>query len=159
MVQGLLCHNFSNSWWYNETPPQLRRPILWISLQYSQLYYGTLKSGLVWCVWDYLQPIIKWPARDELLLTMPMSLRRNFKSSFIIIGCFEVFIESPTSLKPKAQTWSNYKQHNTIKFFIGIVPQKFFYLQGMWWSYFWCILDKELWIVEQFVARVPFTSW
>lgn len=28
-----------------------------------------------------------------------------------------------SSLKPRAQTWSNYKQHNTCKFLIGITPQ------------------------------------
>lgn len=70
-----------------------------------------------------LKPLIKWPARDDLLLTMPMSFRRNFKACVIIIDCFEVFTERPTSLKPRAQTWSNYKQHNTAKFLIGVCPQ------------------------------------
>ncbi len=32
-------------------------------------------------------------------------------------------MERPTSLKARAQTWSNYKHHNTIKFLIGIAPQ------------------------------------
>ncbi len=32
-------------------------------------------------------------------------------------------IEHPTSLKARAQTWSNYKHHNTVKFLIGIAPQ------------------------------------
>ena len=38
----------------------------------------------------------------------------------IIIDCFEVFYERPTTLMARAQTWSNYKQHNTV---IGIAPQ------------------------------------
>ena len=54
-----------------------------------------------------LKPIIKWPAHDELLLTRPMIFRRNCKTCVIIIDCFEVFIERPTSLKHRAQTWSN----------------------------------------------------
>ena len=41
----------------------------------------------------------------------------------VIIDCFEVFIERPSSNKPRAQTWSNYKHHNTCKFLIGITPQ------------------------------------
>jgi hypothetical protein len=41
----------------------------------------------------------------------------------IIIDCFEIFIERPTSLKPRAQTWSNYKKHNKVKYLIGITPQ------------------------------------
>ena len=41
----------------------------------------------------------------------------------IIIDCFEIFIEQPTSLTARAQTWSNYKKHNTVKYLIGITPQ------------------------------------
>ena len=41
----------------------------------------------------------------------------------IIIDSFEVFTERPTSLMARAQTWSNYKKHNTVKFLIGITPQ------------------------------------
>ena len=37
--------------------------------------------------------------------------------------CFEVFCERPKSLKARAQTYSNYKHHNTVKFLIGIAPQ------------------------------------
>ena len=39
-----------------------------------------------------------------------------------IIDCSEVFIERPYSFQPRAQTYSNYKKHNTIKFLIGITP-------------------------------------
>ena len=54
---------------------------------------------------------------------MPSDFRKHFKKCIIIIDCFEVFIERPTSLMVRAQTFSNYKKHNTIKFLIGISPQ------------------------------------
>jgi len=54
---------------------------------------------------------------------MPMDFRKNFKQCATIIDCFEVFMERPTNLKARAQTWSNYKHHNTAKFLIGIAPQ------------------------------------
>jgi hypothetical protein len=41
----------------------------------------------------------------------------------IIIYCFEVFIERPSNLLTCAETWSNYKHHNTVTFRIGITPQ------------------------------------
>jgi len=41
----------------------------------------------------------------------------------MIIDRFEVFIEQPSSLLARAQTYSNYKKHNTVKFLIGITPQ------------------------------------
>ena len=40
----------------------------------------------------------------------------------VIIDCTELFIETPSSLEVAAMCWSNYKQHYTAKFFIGITP-------------------------------------
>jgi len=67
--------------------------------------------------------LIKWPERGELLKTMPMEFRKHFRNCVVIIDCFEIFIERPTSLSARAQTWSNYKHHNTAKYLIGITPQ------------------------------------
>lgn len=64
---------------------------------------------------------MKWPERDEL--SMPMDFRKSFKNCIIIIDCFEAFMERPTNLRARAQTWSNYRHHNTVKFLIGIAPQ------------------------------------
>ena len=69
------------------------------------------------------KPLIKWPDREVLRLTMPTSFRKFFKKCAIIIDCTEVFVERPTDLLARAQVWSNYKHHSTIKFLIGISPQ------------------------------------
>lgn len=68
-----------------------------------------------------LKPLIKWPERDELMKTMPMDFRKNFKNCIIIIDCFEVCMERPTNLRARAQTWSNYKHHNTVKFYKALL--------------------------------------
>ena len=70
-----------------------------------------------------LSVFVCWPEREQLMKTMPLEFRKNFKRCAIIIDCFEIFIERPTSLTARAQTWSNYKKHNTVKFLIGITPQ------------------------------------
>ena len=68
--------------------------------------------------------LIHWLECQELLKTMPSDFCKHFKKCVvIIIDCFEVFIERPTSLLARAQTFSNYKKHNTVKFLIGISPQ------------------------------------
>ena len=67
--------------------------------------------------------LIKWPEREVLRLTMPMSFRKIFKQCCVIIDCSEIFIERPSDLLACAQVWSNYKHHSTIKFLIGITPQ------------------------------------
>lgn len=63
---------------------------------------------------------IKWPDRDELQKTMPMDFRKNFRKSTIIVDCFEIFIERPTSLLVRTQTWLNSKKHNAVKYLIVI---------------------------------------
>ena len=70
-----------------------------------------------------LSSLISWPERSELMKTMPSEFRKHFRKCVVIIDCFKIFIERPTSLTARAQTWSNYKHHNTVKFLIGITPQ------------------------------------
>ena len=67
--------------------------------------------------------LIVWPDREQLWLTMPASFRQSFKKCACIIDCFEIFIERAADLKARAQTYSNYKSHNTMKYLIGITPQ------------------------------------
>ena len=71
-----------------------------------------------------LSPLIFWPEKDQLWKTMPMCFQYSFgKKITVVIDCFEVFIEKPTNLLARAQTFSSYKHHNTIKVLIGINPQ------------------------------------
>lgn len=41
----------------------------------------------------------------------------------VIIDSFETFIDRPSNLRARAQTFSSYKHHNTVKVLIGITPQ------------------------------------
>ena len=71
-----------------------------------------------------LSCLISWPEREDLWRTMPQCFQYSFgKKVTVIIDCFEVFIDRPTNLMARAQTFSNYKHHNTAKILIGITPQ------------------------------------
>ena len=72
---------------------------------------------------ERLSPLIRWPHTEEVRTTMPMAFCKFFSKCVCIIDCTEVFIDRPSDLKVRAQTWSNYKQHNTIKFLIAVTPQ------------------------------------
>ena len=53
-----------------------------------------------------------------------MQFRKYFeKKVAVIIDCFDIFSEKPSNLMARAQTWSSYKHHNTVKFLIAITPQ------------------------------------
>ncbi len=67
--------------------------------------------------------LLFWPGRDELRKTLPTSFRSRFSKCACIIDCFEIFIERSSNLLARAQTWSSYKHHNTVKYLIGIAPQ------------------------------------
>ncbi len=56
--------------------------------------------------------------------TMPICFQESFgKKVAIIIDYFEIFLERPSNLHACACTWSNYKNHNTVKILVGICPQ------------------------------------
>ena len=59
--------------------------------------------------------LIKWQC--------PCLFASFFKRCAVIIDCSEVFMERPSDLLARAQVWSNYKHHSTLKFMIGITPQ------------------------------------
>lgn len=81
-------------------------------------------SEMIDVMYKRMKSLIIWPSREALWKTMPMQFREYFgKKVTVIIDCFEIFIDRPSNLKARAETWSAYKHHNTIKYLIGITPQ------------------------------------
>ena len=83
--------------------------------------------------------------RISLTSKAPKCLRKLFWRCAVIIDCSEIFLERPSDLKARAQVWSNYKHHSTVKFLIGISPQGTISFVSK--CYGGIISDKE--IVEQ----------
>ena len=69
-----------------------------------------------------LSPLIRWPNKEERVVNLPEVFKRFFADCTCIIDCTEIFIERPSNLTARSQTWSNYKQHNTAKVLIAITP-------------------------------------
>ena len=70
-----------------------------------------------------LSPLIIWPDHEMLRKTMPMDFRKHCPNCTVIIDCFEIFLERSLNPLARAQTFSSYKHHNTVKYLIGITPQ------------------------------------
>lgn len=109
----------------------LMRLRLNLSVQFLGYYFGVSHSTasryflqVLNVMHTRLLPLVHWPSREDLQKTMPMEFRKYFGVKVaVIVDCFEIFIERPSNLMARAQTWSNYKHHNTVKFLIGITPQ------------------------------------
>ena len=79
---------------------------------------------IIHIMYKRIKSFIFWPQREELEMSMPMEFGKCFGVKVsIIIGCFESFIERPSSLLARAETFSYYKHHNTVKYLIGITSQ------------------------------------
>ena len=69
-----------------------------------------------------LKPFVRMQDRKDIHHTIPSKFKSQFPRFTCIIDCFEVFIQKPSPLKQKAQTYSNYKGHNTLKVLISCSP-------------------------------------
>ena len=99
---------------------------------------------------EELEIFLVLPERDALRKNLPESFQ-NFKSCVSIIDCFEVFIERSFGLAARAQTWSNYKHHHTIKYLIGITPALAVKFLSQGWG--GRVPDKELTIRSKFLKN------
>ena len=76
------------------------------------------------CLSKVLSNLVVNPSALSVRRHLPPSFKisRQFRRTRFIVDCTEVFIQQPTSLLARAQTYSNYKGHNTIKLFIACTP-------------------------------------
>ena len=66
--------------------------------------------------------LIVWPKKEIVLHNAPNVFKHHYPNCRVIIDCSEVLIETPLNLDARAKTYSNYKNHNTVKFLIGVTP-------------------------------------
>ena len=69
-----------------------------------------------------LKQLIIWPDRQMIWKTLPDCFKVLYARATCLIDCSEIFIERATSLSARSETYSNYKSHNTAKFFVAISP-------------------------------------
>ena len=60
------------------------------------------------------QPLVVWPDKEMLVANIPSCFKPQYAKVVCIVDC--------TSLTARGQTYSNYKNHNTIKFLVATTP-------------------------------------
>ena len=78
---------------------------------------------IAWCklLAKCLGPVLVWPSQELVRANMPEAFK-PYPRTRIVIDATEIFTEKP--FRPRAQklTWSQYKQNNTFKLLVGIMP-------------------------------------
>ena len=71
-----------------------------------------------------LDGLLKWPSKEEVKANLPDSFRNDPETEGVrvILDCYEVWIEKPSSLSLNAALYSDYKGHTTYKVLVGVTP-------------------------------------
>ena len=99
-----------------------------------------------------LNPLIVWPERDVVRTNNPSSFKLTYRKVVSIIDCFEIFIDHPHNLSVRAQTWSNYKHNNTVKYLISITPSGVINFLSAGWG--GRVSDKEITLQSGYMDKL-----
>ena len=92
--------------------------------QVSKTTVSRIFLDMLEVLYFYLKPLINWPERPELQISMPQCFIDSFgRKITVIIDCFELYIDQPKNLTAQNLTWSSDKHHHTAKYLIDIIPQ------------------------------------
>lgn len=84
---------------------------------------GTIIKTMLALLKKIMKLVVVWLSRPQIRNSMPQSLIENsFGKTTCIVDCTEVFLQRPKKLMARAQTYSAYKGHNTVKFLTVIDP-------------------------------------
>ncbi|XP_075542618.1 uncharacterized protein LOC142576388 [Dermacentor variabilis] len=73
-----------------------------------------------------MKKVVIWLPKSHIRNSMPDSFIENkHDDTTCILDCTEVFLQRPKKLMARAQTFSSYKAHNTVKFLVAIAPNGF----------------------------------
>ena len=92
-----------------------------------------------------------WPSREVITKTMPEVFKDKYPSTRVIIDCTEIKCEMPSSLLLNTELFSSYKNHTTLKGFIGIAPNGAVTFISQ--LYTGSISDREIVIRSGFLAQ------
>ena len=88
----------------------------------SESTYSRMFATWVIFLSKELKLLFPFPSRQQVLQWMPPSFRKHFPNTRIIIDCYEMECQRPSSLMNSSITFSQYKSRNTWKFLVGCTP-------------------------------------
>lgn len=102
---------------------------------------------------SYFQNVIYLPSLLDIKRNQPLSFKIRFSNVCLLIDAFEIEIQKPHNSQRQAQTWSQYKSANTIKYLIGSTPNG--YISFVSKGFGGMISDKALVEKSGFIDWIP----
>lgn len=80
-------------------------------------------NNILKCLHEIMKGCVVWLPRSRIQRSMPQSfIDSGHGNTTCIFDCTEVALQRPSKQKARAQTYSSYKAHNTVKFLTVIAP-------------------------------------
>ncbi|CAF4421098.1 unnamed protein product, partial [Rotaria magnacalcarata] len=73
-------------------------------------------------VYSVVSSISIWPSKTQVQQNLPFEMKKNYPTVRVIVDCTELKIEKPSNPQAQQDTWSTYKNTNTVKALVGITP-------------------------------------
>ncbi|CAF4350223.1 unnamed protein product, partial [Rotaria magnacalcarata] len=73
-------------------------------------------------IYSVLSSISLWPSKKQVQQNLPFEMKKNYPTVRVIVDCTELEIEKPSNPQAQQDTWSTYKNTNTVKALVGITP-------------------------------------
>ncbi|CAN7985142.1 unnamed protein product [Ixodes hexagonus] len=91
--------------------------------QVSVSTVGNIIKTMLALLKKIMKLVVVWLSRSQIRNSMPQSfIESGFGKTTCIVDCTEVFPQRPKKVMTRAQTYSAYKGHNTVKFLTVISP-------------------------------------
>ena len=93
-----------------------------VRFNFSEATYSRLFTTWITFLSKELRLLFPFPSKKQVSEWMPSVFKQHFPSTRIIIDCYEVECQRPSSLMNSSITYSQYKSRNTWKVLVGCTP-------------------------------------